>query len=208
MNIRSILPILALLLSGTFIFSCKQQPSNDEAMVKNGMVDSQLVYLPYTPKPTDMKLSRAAYADKLYGFWLAQCIANWTGLVTEMDKIGIPTEEGKGAGFYTRDDWGKPDQPNLWGSNNYSRNIDFVFADQDSIWGADDDTDIEYIYQSLLYNNRTSLLSGRADTGRLAEAYHGRGGELSMGIQPNGLRSDAARRGASGHQRPRSQSEL
>ncbi|MGB5274303.1 MAG: ADP-ribosylglycohydrolase family protein [Flavobacteriaceae bacterium] len=157
---RSILPILALLLSGTFIFSCKQRPSNDEAMVKNSMIDSQLVYLPYAPMPGDMKLSRSAYADKLYGFWLAQCIANWTGLITEMDKIGIPTEEGKGAGFYTRDDWGKPDQPNLWGSNNYSRNIDFVFADQDSIWGADDDTDIEYIYQSLLYDNKTSLLSG------------------------------------------------
>ncbi len=157
---RSILPILALLMSGTFIFSCKQQPDNNKSIVMNSMVDSQLVYLPYTPKPTDMKLSRAAYADKLYGFWLAQCIANWTGLVTEMDKIGIPTEEGKGAGFYTRDDWGKPDQPNLWGSNNYSRNIDFVFADQDSIWGADDDTDIEYIYQSLLYGNKTSLLSG------------------------------------------------
>jgi hypothetical protein len=160
MDMRSTLPILALLLSGTFIFSCKQRPSNDQAMEKNSMVDSQLVYLPYAPKPSDMKLSRAAYADKLYGFWLAQCIANWTGLVTEMDKIGIPTKEGKGAGFYTRVDWGKPDQPNLWGSNNYSRNIDFVFADQDSIWGADDDTDIEYIYQSLLYDNKTSLLSG------------------------------------------------
>ncbi len=157
---RSTLPVVALLFSGTLIFSCKQQPDSDKSIVKSSMVDSQLVYLPYTPKPTDMKLSRAAYADKLYGFWLAQCIANWTGLVTEMDKIGIPTQEGKGAGFYTRDDWGKPDQPNLWGSNNYSRNIDFVFADQDSIWGADDDTDIEYIYQSLLYANKTSLLSG------------------------------------------------
>lgn len=157
---RSILPILALLLSGTFIFSCKQRPNKDQSIVKNRMVDSQLAYLPYTPKPSDMKLSRAAYADKLYGFWLAQCIANWTGLVTEMDKIGIPTQEGKGAGFYTRDDWGKPDQPNLWGSNNYSRNIDFVFADQDSLWGADDDTDIEYIYQSLLHDNQTSMLSG------------------------------------------------
>jgi hypothetical protein len=157
---RSILPILALLLSGTFIFSCKEQPDSSKSIIKNTMVDSQLVYRPYIQKPGDMQLSRADYADRLYGFWLAQCIANWTGLITEMDKIGIPTKEGKGAGFYTRDDWGKPDQPNLWGSNNYSRNIDFVFAEQDSIWGADDDTDIEYIYQSLLYDNKTSLLSG------------------------------------------------
>ncbi|NHF58563.1 ADP-ribosylglycohydrolase family protein [Flavobacteriaceae bacterium TP-CH-4] len=124
------------------------------------MVDSMLTYSEYIPKPTDMQLSRADYADRLYGFWLGQCIANWTGLVTEMDKIGIPTKEGKGAGFYTREDWGKPDQPNLWGSNNYSDTIDFLFADQDSIWGADDDTDIEYIYQDLLYRNRTGILSG------------------------------------------------
>ena len=124
------------------------------------MVDSQLVYNNYSPGTTDLKLSRKEYANKLYGFWLAQCIANWTGLVTEMDKIGIPNKEGKGEGFYTREDWGKADQPNLWGSNNYSETIDFLFADQDSIWGADDDTDIEYIYQSLLYENKTSILTG------------------------------------------------
>ena len=33
-------------------------------------------------------LSRLEYKEKLHGFWLGQCIANWTGLVTEMDKIG------------------------------------------------------------------------------------------------------------------------
>ena len=124
------------------------------------MIDSQLVYVPYNGKPMDLKISRVDYANRLQGFWLAQCIANWTGLVTEMDKIGIPNAEGKGGGFYTREDWGKPDQPNLWGSNNYSETIDFLFAEQDSIWGADDDTDIEYIYQNLLYNNKTSILTG------------------------------------------------
>jgi hypothetical protein len=108
----------------------------------------------------DRTLSRADYKHKLQGFWLGQCIANWTGLVTEMDKIGIPTKEGKGAGFYTRKDWGQPDQPNIWGSNDLSATIDFLYAAQDSIWGADDDTDIEYIYQNLLYNNKTSMLSG------------------------------------------------
>ncbi|WP_152573049.1 ADP-ribosylglycohydrolase family protein [Pelagihabitans pacificus] len=139
---------------------CKQKERKPQEVVQNTMVDSMLTYSEYIPKPTDMQLSRADYADRLYGFWLGQCIANWTGLVTEMDKIGIPTKEGKGAGFYTREDWGKPDQPNLWGSNNYSDTIDFLFADQDSIWGADDDTDIEYIYQDLLYRNRTGILSG------------------------------------------------
>ena len=33
-------------------------------------------------------ISVADYKDKLKGFWLGQCIANMTGLVTEMDKIG------------------------------------------------------------------------------------------------------------------------
>ena len=33
-------------------------------------------------------LSRKNYCNQLYGFWLGQSIANWTGLVTEMDKIG------------------------------------------------------------------------------------------------------------------------
>ena len=104
-------------------------------------------------------IDRAAYLDQLEGFWLAQCIANWTGLITEMDKIGIPIN-GKGGGFYTREDWGKPDQPNLWGSNNYSDTITFIFAEKDSIWGADDDTDIEYIYQALLYKSPSLDLSG------------------------------------------------
>ena len=30
----------------------------------------------------------------------------------EMDKIGAPVN-GKGGGFYTREDWGQKDQPNL-----------------------------------------------------------------------------------------------
>jgi len=123
------------------------------------MMDSLLTYKTYSADSSDLVISRKEFKDKLYGFWLAQCIANWTGLVTEMDKIGI-AKDGKGGGFYTREDWGKPDQPNLWGSNTYSKNIDFLFAAEDSIWGADDDTDIEYIYQNLLYDNRTSILTG------------------------------------------------
>ena len=33
-------------------------------------------------------ISVTDYKNKLKGFWLGQCIANMTGLVTEMDKIG------------------------------------------------------------------------------------------------------------------------
>lgn len=35
------------------------------------------------------EISREKYSDQLYGFWLGQSIANWTGLITEMDKIDI-----------------------------------------------------------------------------------------------------------------------
>ena len=121
-----------------------------------------LAYTAYTPKPGDTRISRKAYFDKLQGFWLGTCIANWTGLVTEMDKIGnigeIQTEP-----FYTRNDWGKPDQPSIWGQgipSAISPTIDFVLMAPDSAWGADDDTDIEYIYQHLLWKHQSSLLSG------------------------------------------------
>lgn len=106
-------------------------------------------------------LSRADYQDRLYGFWLGQCIGNWTGLVTEMDKIGDIGEIKTGP-FYTRNDWGERDQPSIWGEglpSQLSERIDFVTVGKDSIWGADDDTDIEYMYQHLLLVNQTSILS-------------------------------------------------
>ncbi len=109
-------------------------------------------------------ISRSEYKDRLYGFWLGQCIANWTGLVTEMDKIGGNGEGGLGGlPFYTREDWGKPDHSSIWGQgvpSNLSDNIDFVFEDAGGVWGSDDDTDIEYIYQYLLNENETSILTG------------------------------------------------
>ena len=142
------------------LFSCMDTAKTGVVSNTRILKDSLLDYVDYKPHREDLTISRSEYQDKLYGFWLGQCIANWTGLITEMDKIGIPNREGKGGGFYTREDWGKPDQPNLWDSNNYAETIDFLYADTDSIWGADDDTDIEYIYQELLYQNKTSLLTG------------------------------------------------
>ena len=106
-------------------------------------------------------ISRDQYHDQLYGFWLGQCIANWTGLVTEMDKVGNIGEIKTGR-FYTREDWGKPDQPSIWGEgipSDLSSTIDFVFKDTTEVWGADDDTDIEYMYQHLMYVNKTSILT-------------------------------------------------
>jgi hypothetical protein len=124
--------------------------------------DDNLVYKPYKPKASDRIISRSEYKKKLYGFWLGQCIANWTGLVTEMDKIGSIGDLKTGA-FYTRDDWGKADQPSIWGQgvpSNLSATIDFVFVGPGNIWGSDDDTDIEYIYQELLYSNKKTILTG------------------------------------------------
>jgi hypothetical protein len=79
-----------------------------------------------------------------------------------MDKVGSIGEFNTGA-FYTRNDWGKPDQPSIWGQgvpSNLSKNIDFVFVSPDGVWGSDDDTDIEYIYQELIYSNKKSILTG------------------------------------------------
>lgn len=146
------------LLVVIFLFSCGTVGEHASKPLQNPALN----YETYTPKPADRQISRSAYADKLYGFWLGQCIANWTGLITEMDKIGNIGEVQTGP-FYTREDWGRPDQPNIWSGDkpsDLSPTIDFVLEDPGGVWGADDDTDIEYIYQHLLYTNRTSLLTG------------------------------------------------
>lgn len=108
-----------------------------------------------------VEISRTGYRDSLYGFWLGQCIANWTGLVTEMDKVGNIGEIKTGK-FYTRHDWGKKDLPSIWGQgipSNLSPTIDFVTVDEKGFWGADDDTDIEYIYLHLLSQSDSVLLT-------------------------------------------------
>lgn len=148
MRINMLIVIILCCLS---VITCDKKPST----IRN----PDFVYKYYTPDSDDRAICRSDYAEKLQGFWLGQCIANWTGLITEMDKIGGDGKDGKAAGFYTRENWGGPDEPNLWGSNNLSDTIDFLYAEKDSIWGADDDTDIEYIYQHLLYSNQTSILT-------------------------------------------------
>ena len=108
-----------------------------------------------------IKVSKSEYHNMLYGFWLGECIANWTGLITEMDKIGNIGEFKTGK-FYTRNDWGKKDLPNIWNEShvgNPENTIDYVFKDTNEIWGADDDTDIEYIYQYLMYNHNVTILT-------------------------------------------------
>jgi len=129
---------------------------------QNTLFDPNLIYKEYSPSTSDRVINRGEYLNKLYGFWLGQSIANWTGLVTEMDKIGN-IGEVKTGDFYTREDWGKPDQPSIWGEgkpSDLSPTIDFVFENEGGAWGSDDDTDLEYMYQHLLLTNKTSILSG------------------------------------------------
>ena len=115
-------------------FCFKQQHSNAYSSIHDKtIIDENLEYKEYSPRPTDLIISRSDYANKLYGFWLGQCIANWTGLVTEMDKIGNIGEIKTGQ-FYTRNDWGKSDQPNIWSGDKASElspTIDFFFEDVD-----------------------------------------------------------------------------
>lgn len=144
------------------LFSCKSKLKHQKNTdATNVIKDSTIVYRPYEPGPDDLIVSRSLYQEQLYGFWLGQCIANWTGLITEMDKIGN-IGEIKTGDFYTRENWGKKDQPSIWGEglpSELSPTIDFMLIEEDSIWGSDDDTDIEYMYQYLMYKNKTSVLS-------------------------------------------------
>ena len=157
-NIRT---ILSILIFAGILISCRSDRAhtNEDSSI---LIDSSFVYKGYNPGADDIVISRSDYFNKLYGFWLGECIANWTGLVTEMDKIGnIGTI--KTGPFYTRDDWGKPDQPSIWGAgvpSDLSPTINFVLRGEDEVWGADDDTDIEYMYQHLLYNHKSAFLTG------------------------------------------------
>lgn len=65
------------------------------------------------------------YAEHLRGMWLGECIANWTGIQTEGDRIHPP--------FFTDSDWSS-----------------YGFILNQDPWLADDDTDIEYVYLHLL----------------------------------------------------------
>ena len=137
------------------IFACQKSE-------KENIIGNQLENTFNKSATLNFIISRDKYHDQLEGFWLGECIANWTGLVTEMDKIGNIGEIKTGA-FYTRNDWGKPDQPSIWAEgkpSDLSPTIDFVFKEEGEIWGSDDDTDIEFLYQHLLDTNQTSRLTG------------------------------------------------
>jgi hypothetical protein len=167
-NLAKRKPIVQLLLNGICIgglLSC--------AVIQSQAEPSNASHI----QPAELFISKADYENALYGFWLGQSIANWTGLVTEMDKIGN-IGQIKTGDFYTSKDWGKADQASIWGQgipSNLSKTIDFVFAKTHEPWGADDDTDIEFIYQALLEkHNATELNAEQIRDGWLKHIYSSR----------------------------------
>lgn len=85
--------------------------------------------------PTCREVDRSEYADRLRAMWLCECIGNWTGLKTEGRSIGPP--------FLTDADW----------RTTPASYPPFVFIDyiwNQNPWGADDDTDVEYVYLHLM----------------------------------------------------------
>ena len=185
MNIHMKAPIffLAILPVLLLINSCKS--SNLDA--SNEMVNPNFDYTNYEPSNSDLVISRSGYADKLYGFWLGQNIANWTGLTTELVRIGNIGEMQSGE-FYTREDWGAPTEPNYFGADYtwVSPTIGFVYVDADSIWGSDDDTDMEYMYQHLLFTNETSVLTPDEIRGGWMHHIYSRKEESPFGTDRHG----------------------
>jgi hypothetical protein len=131
--LKRIVVVFAMCLLGTCELQAQEPPR-----------DPELEYPEYACQADDLVVSRSDYHEKLQGFWLGQCIANWTGLRTEGVKKTAP--------FFTDKDWGTNQ-----GRNN--QKIEFVLVEEGGVWGADDDTDIEYIYQELLLDNATSILT-------------------------------------------------
>ena len=109
-----------------------------------------------TPRQSSYEISRDQYGEQLKGFWLGQNIGNWTGLITEMDKVGSQST----LPFYTDEDWGSKDLKAIWGEYvPHAERIDFYFQPEGTPWGADDDTDIEYMYLHLHHSLQVSKLS-------------------------------------------------
>jgi hypothetical protein len=92
----------------------------------------------------EMVISRSDYIRRLEGFWLGQNVANRTSIVTENVRQEAP--------FYTDEDWGLKKGRN-------GKLIDWVLVLEGETFTADDDTDIEYMYQHTMYNKKKSILS-------------------------------------------------
>jgi len=94
-----------------------------------------------------LETTRDAYAERLRGLWLAENVANWTGLLTESERRRAP--------FYTDEDWGTP-QARFGIEGSAVDTIELNFLDP---WGSDDDTDVEMIYLEAMRSAGSAYLS-------------------------------------------------
>jgi len=132
-----VLFIISVLLTGTSNLKAQQIPR-----------DPDLTYSKESCTEDNIIISRSDYYEKLQGFWLGECIANWTGLTTEGARNSAP--------FLTDEDWGTR-HGRAMGENGTGQLIQFFLVEDGDAWGADDDTDIEYIYQSILDENNVNI---------------------------------------------------
>jgi hypothetical protein len=139
-------------LSSALVLVALSAVSFETSLAETIPADPGLDYPAYTPSATDRVISRSDYAERMHGFWLGQSIANWTGIVTELVKVEPP--------FFTDEDWGKPAVRAPWGTYApHAGSIDYFGVEEGRVWGADDDTDVEYMYQHLLDTHNVSVLS-------------------------------------------------
>ncbi|MFN7020443.1 MAG: ADP-ribosylglycohydrolase family protein [Phycisphaerales bacterium] len=107
-----------------------------------------LVLLPWRPAAAvaapPREIDRAAYADRLRAMWLAEAMANWTGIRTEGRRAAPP--------FHTDADWGTNPYPD-------AAHINLSFALANDPWWGDDDTDVEYVYLHLLTRHSATRLT-------------------------------------------------
>jgi hypothetical protein len=91
--------------------------------------------------------TRADYAERVRGLWLAENVANWTGLLTEAERRQAP--------FFTDADWGSErGRFGIEGSAGQTLTLNTLDP-----WGADDDTDIEMIYLEAMRRAGTAHLT-------------------------------------------------
>ena len=126
-----------------------------ESSVKLSLLEAFSAPTPPHQQGASIIIHKDTYRDKFEGFWVGLTAANWAGLITENIKLDFP--------FFTRHDWGKDvginQTKNCACGMQIGPTLDYVnFVKGQSI-PADDDTDIEYIYQHLLYTNKVSILS-------------------------------------------------
>lgn len=105
------------------------------------------------PAAESITITKSDYADRIAAMWMAECLANWTGLQVEHDRPNGPDKYSTKDPFYTDADWGTE----VVNGRGQQITIDW---DNPDPCGADDDTDIEYSYMhEMIESAKTVKLS-------------------------------------------------